>query len=178
MNKQKLTDTNIKSLMDKLGSKDVATRLKARKSLTSLGKPAVLSLSRALNNSKLDHLRWEAAKTLGAIGDIRSIPSLVKALDDSNIDVEWLAAKALKKFKKNAWPELLHALIKSEEDSVSLRHGAHHVLKNQKEAGFKDLLTNLLVALKSSMAPEMTAIAANEILKQMKVKSSAIIIRK
>ena len=37
----------------------------------ALGKPAVPSLIRTLQNSKEDHVRWEAAKTLGAIGDIQ-----------------------------------------------------------------------------------------------------------
>ncbi len=171
MNKQKLTGTNIESLMDMLASKNSATRQKARKSIVVLGKPAVPSLIRALQNSKLDHLRWEAAKTLGAIGDVRSIPSLVKALEDSDIDVAWLAAEALRKFKRAAWSALLHALTKSGKDSVSLRNGAHHVLRNQKEDGFNDLLKVLLAALKSNAAPESTTIAANELFKRMKTKS-------
>lgn len=170
MNKQNMTGTNIESLMDMLADKDSITRQKARKSLVVLGKPAVPSLIQTLQNSKLDHLRWEAAKTLETIGDDRAIPSLVKALEDSDIDVAWLAAEALRKFKKVAWSALLHALIKSGEDSVSLRQGAHHVLLNQKEDGFNDLLTTLLAALKSSSASESTAIAANELLKRMKEK--------
>jgi HEAT repeat protein len=170
-NKKKWTGTNLESLMDMLGSKDVASRKKARKSLVAMGKQAIPSLTRALQNSKSDHLRWEAAKTLGAIGDVRAIPSLVKALEDSDIDVVWLAAEALRKFKKAAWSALLHALIKNGEDSVQLRNGAHHVFRNQKEDGFNDLLTNLLLALKSSAAAELTTIAANEILKRMRKKS-------
>jgi HEAT repeat protein len=97
--------------MDMLAGKDAATRLKARKALVALGKPAVSSLTQALQNSRLDHLRWEAAKTLGAIGDTRAIPSLVKALEDGDRDVAWVAAEALKKFKKADWPPLLRALI-------------------------------------------------------------------
>jgi HEAT repeat protein len=100
MSKQKMTGTNIESLMDMLASKNSVTRQRARKSLVTLGKPAVLSLTRALKNSKLNHLRWEAAKTLGAIGDTKAIPSLVQALEDSDMDVTWLAAEGLRKFKK------------------------------------------------------------------------------
>ena len=127
MNKQRRCETNLESLMGLLSSKDGATRIKARNFLVALGKPAVPSLTRVLQNSKEDHVRWEAAKTLGAIGDPRAIPSLVIALEDSDSDVTWLAAEALSKFKKNAWPQLLQALILSESDSVSLRNGAHHV---------------------------------------------------
>ncbi|MCJ7810372.1 MAG: HEAT repeat domain-containing protein [Desulfobulbaceae bacterium] len=156
--------------MDMLGSKNGVSRKEARKSLATMGKKAVPFLTQALQNSKMDHLRWEAAKTLGAIGDTRAIPSLVKALEDSDRDVAWLAAEALRDLKKDAWSALLRALIKSNEDSVSLRQGAHHVLQNQKEEGFNDLLKALTTALVSNAAPESTVIAANELLKRMKVK--------
>ena len=150
MSKQKWTGTNLESLMDLLASKNGATRQKARKSLVAMGKPAVSSLTRILQNSRVDQIRWEAAKTLGAIGDTRAIPSLVKALEDSDSDVTWLAAEALRNFKKVAWPQLLRALIKSKPDSVLLRQGAHHVFRNQKEDGFNDLLATLRTALESS----------------------------
>ena len=171
VSKQKLTSTNLESLMEMLASKDGMLRKKARISLVALGKQAVPSLIQALQNSKLDHLRWEAAKTLGAIGDAKAIPPLVKALEDGDQDVAWLAAVALKKFKKEAWPTLLRVLIKRRSDSVLLRQGAHHVLRNQKEDGFNGLLATLKKALASDTVPESTAIAAYDILKQMKAKS-------
>jgi len=154
--------------MDLLADKEPAVRLKARNSLVDMGKPAVSSLTGALRNSKLEHVRWEAVKTLGEIGDIRAIPSLVKALEDSDSDVNWLAAEALKNFKKVAWPTLLRALIKSNPDSVLLRQGVHHVLRNQKEDGFNDLLATLRIALESNSAPESTPSAASDILNRLK----------
>jgi HEAT repeat protein len=157
--------------MDMLASKDGATRQRARKSLVALGKPAVSSLTRALQNSKVDHLRWEAVKTLGAIGDTRAIRPLVIALEDSDPDVAWVAAEALRKFKKAAWTPLLRALTKRGPDSVLLRQRAHHVLRNQKEVGFNDLLATLVKALQSNTVPESTPVAAYEILKRMKAKS-------
>jgi hypothetical protein len=171
MNRQKRTGTNLGSLMDALESKDGATRQKARKSLVALGMPAVSPLKRTLENSGVDHVRWEAVKALGAIGDSRAIPSLVKALEDSDPDVVWLAAEELRKFKKVAWPLLLRQLIKGGSDSASLRKGAHHVLRNQKEVGFNDLLATLRKALESGSVPESTIVAADEILKRMKGKS-------
>ena len=171
MNKQKSTDIYLESLMNLLANKNAETRMKVMKSLVALGKPAVSSLTGALRNSKLEHVRWEAAKTLGAIGDIRAIPSLVKALEDNNSDVTWLVAEALRKFKKRAWPPLLRALMKSEQDSVLLRTGAHHVLRNQNDDGFNDLLSTLRTALESSTASESTPFAASNILKRMKTKS-------
>jgi HEAT repeat protein len=171
VSKQKLITKNIDSLIDMLASKNSTIRRNARKSLVALGKPAVPSLNRTLQKSKINHVRWEAAKTLGAISDARAIPSLLKALEDSDIDVIWLAAEGLRKFKKAAWSKLLRALIKSGEDSVLLRHGVHHVLKNQKEDGFNDLLKALNKALESNSAQETTTIAAYDILKRLKAKS-------
>jgi HEAT repeat protein len=171
MSKRKQTGINLESLMDMLASEDGVMRQKARKSLVALGKPAVSSLTQALQNSKSDHLRWEAAKTLGAISDARAIPPLVKALQDSDRDVAWLAAEALRKFKKAAWPPLLRALVKSRSDSVTLRQGAHHVLRNQKEAGFNDLLATLQKDLEFSTISGPARMAAYDILKRMKAKS-------
>jgi HEAT repeat protein len=171
MSKQKRTVANIGSLIDMLASKDGPTRQKARKTLVALGKPAVSSLNSTLQNSRLDHVRWEAAKALGAIGDTRAIPRLVKALEDSDHDVAWLAAEALRKFKKAAWPPLLRVLIKSGSDSGSLRQGAHHVFRNQNEVGFNDLLVSLTKALESSTVPELATVAAFDILKRMKARS-------
>jgi HEAT repeat protein len=171
MSKKKLTGTDIESLMDMLASKDGMTRQKARKSLVTLGKPAVSSLVKALQNSKSDQVRWEAAKALGAIGDTRSISPLVKALTDSNPDVTWLAAVGLSKFKKTAWPPLLRALTKDGPNYDLLRRGAHHVLVNQRVAGFNDLLSNLMKALEPGAVSESAMIAAFEILERMKVKS-------
>ena len=173
MSKHTGTGTDIESLMDKLAGKDGATRQKARQALVALGKPAVPSLTQALQNAKLAHLRWEAAKTLGAIGDARAISPLVKALEDSDSDVVWVAAEALRQFKKAAWPALLRLLIKSgsESESVLLRQGTHHVLRHQKEEGFNDVLATLTKALESSTVPEVTTAAAYDVLKRMKAKS-------
>ena len=171
MSKQVRNGTSVESLMKELASKDGATRMKARKALATLGKPAVSSLMQALENSQLDHLRWEAAKTLGAIRDARAIPILVKALEDRDPDVAWLAAEALIMLKKTAWAPLLHELIKSGSDSVSLRQGVHHVLCNQKERGFNDQLATLMKNLESDAATESAPVAAYDILKRMKTTS-------
>jgi len=171
MSKIKWVGTNLKSLMDMLASKDGMIRQKARESLVALGKPAVSSLNQALQNSTADQVRWEAAKALGEIVDIKSIPPLVKALEDSNSDVAWLAAEALSKFKKTAWPPLLRALMKNGSNSVLLHRGVHHVLLNQNEHGFNDLLATLMNALEPNAVPESAIIAANEILKRMKATS-------
>ena len=165
------TEVNLESLIDTLASRDGMARKKGRKSLVAMGKPATPSLIRALRNSKVDQVRWEAAKALGAIGDAKAIPSLVKALEDRDPDVAWLAAEALQKYKKAAWPVLFRTLLKQGAHSDSLRHGVHHVLRNQREEGFDDLLELLLKALEAETVPEMTPVAAYDILERMNARA-------
>ena len=125
-------------------------------------------MSVVLENSKIYKARWEAAKALSEIGDIKSIPILVKALEDPETDVAWLAAKALEKFKKAAWPVLLGALVEHGSKSVSLQHGAHHILRKQKVEGYNDLLDILRTSLETGSATESISPAAYNILERMK----------
>lgn len=157
--------------MGMLECEDGMLRQEARELLVTMGKPAVSSLLKALQTSRSDQVRWEAAKALGAIGDARSIPALVKALEDNDYGVAWLAAQALRTFKKRAWPSLLRALVRDEANSVLLRQGTHHVLLGQKEDGCDDLLATLMKALEPSGVRESAIVAAGEILKRVKPKA-------
>ncbi|MBA4410544.1 MAG: HEAT repeat domain-containing protein [Bacteroidota bacterium] len=168
MYEQKQSGISPQSLVNLLESEDDKVRTKARKSLVVIGKQSVSPLSLVLENSKIYKARWEAAKALGEIGDLKSIPILVKALEDPESDVAWLAAKALEKFRKAAWPELLHALVKRGPESVLLQHGAHHILRKQKEDGFNDLLEVLRTSLESGSVTESISPAAYNILERMK----------
>jgi len=95
---------DMESLMGMLASDDRMGRQKARELLVALGKPAVNSLIQTLQHAKVVHVRWEGAKALGAVSDIRSIEPLINALSDSDTDVAWLAAEALVSFGIAAWP--------------------------------------------------------------------------
>lgn len=171
MFEQKQSGKSTQSLVNLLNSEDEKVRTKARKSLAVIGKQAVLPLSLVLENSEIYKARWEAAKALSEIRDIKSIPVLVKALEDPESDVAWLAAKALKKFKKAAWPELFRVLKKRGAESVLLRKGAHHILRDQKMEGFNDLLDSLREALEQSANPEAILLAAFNILERMKKRA-------
>jgi len=163
-------DMALKTSLERLASEDGMIRQKARVSLVVMGKPAVPSLVHTLQNSKVDHVRWEAAKALAAIGDdgdVAAIPALVKALDDSDYGVTWFAAEALRKFRKAAWGPVLEKLIADGLESVSLRRGMHHIFLRQKEDGFNDLLAILTKALANDAVPESATVAAHEILKRM-----------
>jgi len=168
MYEQKQTGISTQSLVNLLESEDEKVRTRARKSLVTIGKEAVPPLSLVLENSKIYKARWEAAKALSEIGDIKSISVLVIALEDPESDVAWLAAKALEKFRKAAWPKLMRALVEHGSKSVLLQHGAHHILRNQKVEGYNDLLDILRISLEKGAVPESISPAAYDILERMK----------
>lgn len=163
---------SIQSLVNQLENEDIKVRTRARKSLVTIGKQAVPSLSLVLENSKIYKARWEAAKALSEISDLKSIPTLVKALEDQENDVAWLAAKTLEKFRKAAWPELLRALVNRGSESVSLQHGAHHIFRKQKMEGYNELLEELRTSLESGATPESISPAAHHMLERMKKQAN------
>ncbi len=58
--------------------------------------------------------------------------------------------------------------------SAQLRHRVHHVLRDQREKGFNDLLEVLRKTLESGAVQESTPIAASNILKRMREHSKHI----
>ena len=174
MYEKKQTGISTQSLVNLLESEDEKVRIRSRKSFVTIGKQAVSPLSLVLENSKIHKARLEAAKALNEIGDLKSIPTLVKALEDPESDVAWLAAKTLEKFRKAAWPVLLRALVDHGSKSVSLQHGAHHILRKQKVEGYNDLLDILRTSLESGSVPESISPAAYNILERMKKQAGPI----
>ena len=170
MNKQTKTGKDIPALINELSSTSWEVRTKARNSLMAIGEAAVTPLSEVLQSSNEEKARWEAIKALVAIGDARSIPTLVRALEDNENDIAWLAAEALKKFRMVAWPALLKELIKPVAESVSIRNGVHHVLKNQREKGLNDLLDALMKALESDSIPESVPVAAANLMDRLRIR--------
>lgn len=168
MYEQKQSGISTQSLVNQLENKDGKVRTRARNSLVIIGKQAVLPLSLVLENSEIYKARLEAAKALNEIGDLKSIPTLIKALEDPESDVAWLAAKTLEKFRKAAWPDLLEALVKHGPESGLLQRGAHHILRKQKVEGYNDLLDILRTALEAGSVPESISPAAYNILERMK----------
>ena len=120
------TGEGIEELIAKLRTKDGAIRERARRSLVTLGKPAVLSLI-GLLSEKNEHMRWEACKALGSIKDPMAADALVEALSDRSMEIRWLAAEGLIALGRNSVIPLLKAL-RFHFDSLFLLQGAHHVL--------------------------------------------------
>lgn len=142
-------EPRIRSLLDRLASRDPVVREKARESLVVLGKRAVPSLIPLLSHRE-PHVRWEAAKTLCDIADPIAATALVNALDDSEGDVRWLAAEGLAALGCDGLHPLLAALLERAQ-SPWLCEGAHHVchaLAKKKRLG--TILRPVLAALEQT----------------------------
>jgi hypothetical protein len=120
--------TSIDGLVARLGEDDGLAREEARLALVATGEPAVPALVEALS-SRIETIRWEAAKALGEIGSAAAVPALIKALEDNDFDVRWLAAEALIAIGQESMVPILEALVERSEQFL-LRQGAHHVLSH------------------------------------------------
>jgi HEAT repeat protein len=83
------TSTDIKNLIAALSSYNDLSRVEARKALVAYGSQAIPFLAEALNDPNALR-RWEAAKTLGEIGDPKAAPILIKALENEHKKLETL----------------------------------------------------------------------------------------
>lgn len=109
-----------------LDASDLHTRRAARRALTEAGAEALPRMLEQLESGSFP-VRWEVAKALGDLRLPESSEALVRALEDKEQDVRWLAAVALAHIGRPAMKALLEALA-GNIDSLYLRHGAHHAL--------------------------------------------------
>jgi HEAT repeat protein len=118
----------VNELLLNLHSHEWKVRQSARWRLVTLRDLAVFPLMDALQDPDW-HVRWEAAKALHDIADPRAAPALILALRDRRFAVRWLASNALIALGEASLPALLEALV-HDADSLWLREGAHHVLRD------------------------------------------------
>ena len=159
--------TGISELIAALASPSPVARRKAREALVALGKPAVPSLIQLLSHRK-PHVRWEAAKAIGGIGDPIAAFALVNALKDRDGDVRWLAAEGLAALSRDALPPLLAALI-DPSNSDWLCEGAHHVCHVLvRKRGLGPILRPLLAALEQTEPKVASPLAAYTALSRLR----------
>jgi HEAT repeat protein len=156
----------IESWIIDLGSDDGLIRQKAREHLVQMGNRVTEQLVELLKSHK-SILRWEAAKALEEIADPAASVPLVCALEDEEYDVRWLAAEGLIAIGKKALTPLLEALIEDPE-SVALREGAHHVLRDVRKASLKSVVAPLIKALENPDAEEKAPAAAYDVLRALR----------
>lgn len=156
----------IQQLVKSLEHKEPAERARARTELVRLGPAAVPSLVAELKSTNRE-ARWETAKALVDIPDVRAIPALVETLADRDHDVRWVAAEALISIGPMAIVPLLESLVVI--DHPSLRYeGAHHVLKGVIDPKTETVLKPVITALESEQAEVGTPVAAQKALSQLR----------
>jgi HEAT repeat protein len=159
---KKESTTAIRDLIADLKSKDGIIRQRSRQSLVAIGRPSVACLVKLMKDRN-DQVRWEATKALAEIGDPAAASSLTSALEDEEFDIRWLAAEGLIALKLEGLSPLLKALTERPQ-SVWLREGAHHVLRELAKSGFHKMVQSLLETLEDMDAEIELPEAATELL--------------
>ncbi len=121
-------ENEIKELIKSFYGGDGVEREKARNKLVKLGKPVIDYLI-GLQYASTKQVRWEAIKTLSQIAAPESIPILINALENDDLDVRWLAAEGLVAIGTTSINPLFESLVGG-QNSRYLLEGAHHVLKS------------------------------------------------
>ncbi len=142
-------ENELEQLIADLNCDDFIQCQKTRRKLVEMGNAAVPRLVNELSNDKY-WVRWEATKALGQIADKSSSQALVAALEDKEFDVRWLAAEALIRIGKAAMEPLLTALADHGDKSISLRHGAHHVLHDMEKGNLSEMLKPVMASVEDS----------------------------
>ena len=160
------TNGDLPALLEQLASPAGMTRLRAREALVAAGDAAIDSLIEALNDDR-DVVRWEAAKALASVPSPRAAPALVAALGDEESDVRWLAAEALIALGLPGLATLFEAL-EQRADSVCLREGAHHILRNVGYGPICDVAAPVVAALEHYDPELVVPLAARDALVKLK----------
>lgn len=124
---------NIDELINDLESDNGIIRQIARHKLVEIGHKTIDQVVQLINSPK--HMtRWEAIKTIEQMEDKFAIPILISALKDDKFDIRWIAAEGLIRIGEQSINPLMEEIIK-DSDSVFIREGAHHILKELEAEG-------------------------------------------
>jgi HEAT repeat protein len=156
-------DNTIEQLIADLNCDEYIECQKARRRLVEMGSAVVPRLVQELSNEKY-WVRWEVTKALGQIADKSAAEALVKALEDTEFDVRWLAAEALIHIGRGALEPLLIALADHGNKSISLRHGAHHVLHDMNLGDLRKTLLPVMKAVEDAEPYSEILVAARQAL--------------
>ena len=92
------------------------------------------------------HIRWEAARGLGQIGDVRALDILAEGLLDENYAVRWATADALAHLGVHAIPAILTVLSRYPLNELA-RQAAYFALHGILSSGMEECIRPLLDAL-------------------------------
>lgn len=114
------------ALFEHLSDWDPRSRHQARQALVNMGEDVLPQLLEKLSDHNW-HVRWEAVKALGEIGNPAAAEHMVKLLQDDDTSVRWAAMGSLIELGRAAVEPVLLVLTR-EFQSARLRQGAHHIL--------------------------------------------------
>jgi len=134
----------------------------ARRALLSLGQIAHPAWIELLQHPD-SHIRWEAARGLGEIGDAKAAPILAEGLLDENYAVRWATADVLAHLGERAIPATLTILSRYPLNEPS-RQAAYHALHGISNREVQEYIKPLLDALRSSAASISVSIIAQRLL--------------
>ena len=117
----------------------------ACRALHNLGQSAKPAWVNALTHSD-KHIRWEAARGLGQMGDVRAVDILVEGLLDENYAVRWATADALAHLGVHAIPAILTILSRYPLNELT-RQAAYFALHGILSASAQERIKPLLDAL-------------------------------
>ena len=138
-------DNLVKLINDSLDIDDYSKKLSARETLVMMGKTIIPQMHKLLD-SENDLLRMKAAKIVELIADRRSIPFLLRLLDDPLFDIRWLAAEGLIKIGRRSICPLLKS-VRDGRSSLFFNRGTHHILLDLVNEKEKNKLMHLLQSL-------------------------------
>ena len=167
-NQQEVKPGELEVLVQQLCNDDGHKRKNARKKLVAIGEQALKPVGDLLSHPK--HVcRWEAMKVIEEIGDPKSIPVFIEALEDEKSDIRWIGAEGLIHTGKHALKPLLKAVAEN-YDSVFVLNGAHHVISelNGKKELPKDFPAKKLLSLLTNYSKEASLkVLVHEILSDL-----------
>jgi HEAT repeat protein len=166
---KKRDEDDIKFLISQFRNKSGLMRKKARIALKLFGHKAVELLSELLVD-KEKIIRWEAVKTLLEIRDPHSGSLFLLAIKDEEPDVRWVAAEGLISLGKSGVITILEGLI-SNIDSMNVRKGAHHVLKEFSKNNPSPELNKLLSTLTKADSELFSPMVALKFLRKLREES-------
>jgi len=151
-----------RSLMEALVLDRGELHREARRALQNLGRLAEPVWLEALNHLD-EHIRWEAARGLGEIGDIRAVDTLAEGLLDDSYAVRWATADVLAHLGERAIPSVL-LILNCHTMNEYLRKAAIHALHMIRSRKIQRRIQPLLDALHGSAAEVEVPVTANQLL--------------
>lgn len=133
--------------------------------LESLGRKALPALAITLEHPD-PHVRWHAARLLGAAGDPHAVHVLAGGLSDPDESVRWASASSLAALGKPAVPEIME-VIRTHDLTETLRQAVYHSL-HAMPAACREKLRPLIEALSSPVTSGQAPAIASRLMLEVK----------